>query len=993
MFDTERMDALAAAVADGSPLDWEAEARYVVDAGLRETLANLRAIADVGHVLSSISAQDPHALARPPRLEPGATWGSLRIVEHIGAGRFGDVYRAFDPALDREVALKLTRSPREEAPAADVVHEGRLMARVHHPNVITIFGAQRIGEVAGIWMELVRGRTLAAERQARGVFEAEDLQHVGVALCGALEAVHEAGLVHRDVKAQNVLRDARGRVVLGDFGTGRDLEPLADATASLAGTPAYVAPELFTGAMPDRRTDVYSLGVLLFHLATGTFPVSGGSLAAIRDAHALGQRVDLSTLRPDLPAPLRDVIERALSVNPAHRFPSASAMRAALAPDAAPRPEPIPRRGWLLVAGLLIATAASVASLTDLRGDGTVPFAARDWILVTSVENRTGDPTLDRALNFALTRELSTSSFVNLVPPERVQDTLRLMRRDPGAPVTVEVGREIAVRDGRVRLVLAGSLERLGGEYLLGTQLIDPADGRVAWSATERARSVDQLLDAVRRASDRLRTGVGESPTAVRPTRQLAPATTSSLRALQLYSQAVALLDAEVGPRGGLDEGATPVAGRNPAAAAALLAEALALDPDFALAHLARAAALLDTTPFDPDRSEGLRHLDRAEATAVHSAETERLFVRGRVALLRASSAEAVPRDGLLAAAAASFEALRELQPDQLGVLINLANIYRRQGRAPESTALLDQIAELRPGNPGAQLMAAHARIERGDVDGARLLVDRVQLMNAPAAALRPFQAAWLALFPAHQAWLRNDPAEALRLADAVAARADLHEQSLFHVFSLYLTLGRLDQAEQLLDAHPDMPDRDVRRSMVLAERGDPAALGRFLRARFSDIAARGSRVGSLWLDAKLLAQARQSAAHNPLPLYLGQVALAERRYDDAIGLLRQVLRSDAAFGSPGGGRAARKLADALESVGRGDEAIAELERVLRLRAIVGPSSGYEWLKTRDALAQLYLRLGRTTDAELLDAELEQLLAVADDDHPIRRRLAARRRP
>ncbi len=422
---------------------------------------------------------------------------------------------------------------------------------------------------------------------------------------------------------------------------------------------------------------------------------------------------------------------------------------------------------------------------------------------------------------------------------------------------------------------------------------------------TERARSTDQLLEAVRRVSNRLRTGLGESPAAMRSARPLAPATTSSLRALQLYSQAVALLDAEVGPRGPLDENVA--AGRNPAVAAALLAEALSFDPEFSLAHLARAAALTDATVWD-DRAEEVAHLDRAEQTADRSADTERLFIQGRVAFMRASYAGPRESAALLREAAARFEAWARLQPDHLGVLVNLSIIYRRQARGPESWALFERIADLRPNNAGAQVMAAQARIERGDLDGARVLVERVQLMDQ--TALRPFQSIWLALFPAHEAWLRNDVAEALRLTDEVAATTDIDEQTelhlfSFHVISMYATLGRLDQAERFLATQREGPDHDFRRATIIAQRQDPSALGRFLRARFADMATMGVRVGSFWVEAGLLAQAREAAARVPIPLYLGQVALTDRRYDEAIGHFSQVLRSEAAFGSPPAGERA----------------------------------------------------------------------------------------
>ena len=217
----------------------------------------------------------------------GATWGSLRVLERVGQGAFGDVYRAWDSRLDREVALKLIRRLESlDSIASHVIDEGRLLARVRHPNVVTVYGADRIDGRVGLWMEFVRGRTLEAVLREQGPFGAEEATLIGLDLCRALSAVHGAGLIHRDVKAQNVMREAGGRIVLMDFGTGRD--DLSDRPADVAGTPLYVAPEVLGGAPATAESDIYSVGVLLFHLVTGSYPVKGRTAADLREAH--GQR-------------------------------------------------------------------------------------------------------------------------------------------------------------------------------------------------------------------------------------------------------------------------------------------------------------------------------------------------------------------------------------------------------------------------------------------------------------------------------------------------------------------------------------------------------------------------------------------------------------------------------------------------------------------------------------------------------------------------------
>lgn len=220
----QRVTDLAEAVADGRTPDWQSAELSSSDSVERGVIAKLRAVQAI-HGLYRTRGNSLGGAAGRTQLSPGDVWGSLEIREHVGSGRFGDVYRAWDPALDREVALKLVRrTAGQDGTETKIVEEGRLMARVRHPNVVIIHGAQRVDGVAGLWMELIEGHTLARELAARGPFDAQELTRVGVEVSRALAAVHRAGWVHRDVKAQNVLRDASGRIVLGDFGTGRELD-------------------------------------------------------------------------------------------------------------------------------------------------------------------------------------------------------------------------------------------------------------------------------------------------------------------------------------------------------------------------------------------------------------------------------------------------------------------------------------------------------------------------------------------------------------------------------------------------------------------------------------------------------------------------------------------------------------------------------------------------------------------------------------------------
>jgi serine/threonine-protein kinase len=253
-------------------------------------------------------------------------------MDEIGAGAYGRVYRAWDEALAREVALKVIRvDVLDQGAAPSLLREGQMLARVRHRNVVTVYGARQIDNEVGIWMELVRGRPLSRMVRDDGPMGAEEAAVVGISLCDALAAVHGAGLLHRDIKAQNVMRESGGRIVLMDFGAGRDVSGAREGWNDMSGTPLYMAPEVLAGAGWSPAADVYSLGVLLFFLVTGRYPIEGRTMSDIAIAHGLGRRQLLADSRPGLPEGFVKVVERALTPQPDRRYRSAGAMMRELA--------------------------------------------------------------------------------------------------------------------------------------------------------------------------------------------------------------------------------------------------------------------------------------------------------------------------------------------------------------------------------------------------------------------------------------------------------------------------------------------------------------------------------------------------------------------------------------------------------------------------------------------------------------------------------------
>ena len=466
----------AGRIADGEHIDW---------ASITSTLPSEedRAIADELALVAQIAAGHrqlhqllPVAADTPPNLVPDrARWGHLDLLNIVGRGSYGTVYRAWDTRLERLVALKLFHGASN--PDA-VMQEGRMLARVRHENVVSVYGADVIEGVAGIWMELVHGRTLDNIIKGEGAMSAQEAAAVGDHIARAVAAVHAAGLLHCDVKAQNVVRENGGRVVLMDLGAGR-IVPEAhdgDQLSDVAGTPRYMAPELFNaGAIATRASDIYSFGVLLYYLVSGRFPVDGKTLGELKQAHAAGKTHALGDICPDLPKAYTEIVAKAIARDAAARPESATVMQQMLAPLAAAEPaaDPAPRLfGWWILA----AAALLVAALVTLRPLLTPPVPSAPTtrsIAVLPIRNLTGDPAkiyLALGMTEALISNLARVNSVR-VPP--FASVATLADRNPDAETAKLLG---------VELLLAGSITGAGDGTAVAVSLVEAGTGRTVWS-------------------------------------------------------------------------------------------------------------------------------------------------------------------------------------------------------------------------------------------------------------------------------------------------------------------------------------------------------------------------------------------------------------------------------------------------------------------------------------------------------------------------------
>ena len=310
------------------------------------------------------------AAARSDAPATGAAWGSFSLLARVGHGGFGEVYRAWDPNLQREVALKLLLpgAVGGEAEYEAMLREARALASVRHPNIVPVYGIDRHEGRVGFWTDFVRGKTLSALLREQGTFGAREAALIGLDVARALSAVHRSGLLHRDIKAENVMREEGGRILLMDFG----LSALEQRQTNIAGTPNYMAPELFKGGMATVATDIYAMGVLLYFLVAGDFPVHLGGLTTQQAREAISARKPLMDLRPDLPEPLLRTVSAAMEMDPAKRFTSAGQLANALAESlgthapmeasAAPEQSPVRKATGRWIFGGLISAAVLLAA-------------------------------------------------------------------------------------------------------------------------------------------------------------------------------------------------------------------------------------------------------------------------------------------------------------------------------------------------------------------------------------------------------------------------------------------------------------------------------------------------------------------------------------------------------------------------------------------------------------------------------------------------------
>ncbi len=691
----------------------------------------------------------------------GQTISHYRIVEKLGSGGMGVVYKAQDTRLDRFVALKFLPADLATDPQASerFRREAKAASALNHPNICTIYD---IGDQDGqsfIVMEFLEGMLLCDCIAGRPLETALTLS-LAIEIANALDAVHAVGIVHRDIKSSNVFVTQRGHVKILDFGLAKmtthlDLQSgdrLHEASAVTAqhltavgatpGTIAFMSPEQVHGDELDLRTDLFSFGVVIYEMAAGRLPFERKAVGATFAAILHESPEPAIHWNSQLPARLDEIISKALQKDRQSRYQHASEIRsdlqqlraanksaATITADpksiAAPPPETAVSRKnrWkpALPIGLILALlVAIILGLSHRRTSQASKLNEKDAVVLADFANSTGDPVFDNTLKQGLAVSLRQSPFLNILSDSKVAATLSMMTRPPNTQLTSDVAREVCQR-AHAKAYIGGSISTLGKEYVLGLRAASCETGDVLAEEQATADRKEEVLSALGKAAAKLREELGESLASVaKYNTPLAQATTSSLQALKQYS-----------------EGARVQHEQGDAAAIPYVKRAIELDPNFALAY----ASLGGNYSNLNQASLARENFQKAYELRDRVTQRERFFIEafyyGYVTgeidkaiqtyteWARIYSADYVAHGNLgdsynllgqYEKAAKETSASLRIQPDDAIAYGNLANDYLALDRIKDAKDALDEAGRRNLDTPDLHLDRYHLAFLQGDL-------------------------------------------------------------------------------------------------------------------------------------------------------------------------------------------------------------------------------------------------------------------------------------
>jgi tetratricopeptide (TPR) repeat protein len=622
----------------------------------------------------------------------------FHVIEKIGEGGMGLVYRARDDRLDRDVAIKVLPDAVSRDPdrLRRFEHEARAAGALNHPNILTVYD---IGEHDGrpfIVTELLKGDTLHTVIPRKGL-PPERAAELAMQIASGLAAAHEHGIVHRDLKPSNIFVTRDGYLKILDFGLAK-LKPRTDpdsdtaviseestATGTILGTIGYMSPEQVRGQLTDARTDIFSFGCVLYELLSGQRAFTGSTPADVISAVLSDQPEDTGVVNPKVPEELARLVMRCLEKRPEDRFQSARDVLHALEDLSVARRIPQARPGrkrWLtprhtafVGSGLVIAVLA-VGYLwqpAPLLG-----FSERDWILVSDFGHPEGEVDLANALKLALTVGLQESGYINVINRRQIADVLQMMERSPETAIDEAVGLEVCQR-ASLKGLLVPEVARLGSGYIIAAKLVEPTSEATVASFSARSDNDDGLLDALDELLSRLRDGLGDSLASLEgEDRRLAAVTTGSLEALKRYTLGLGAWNT-----GRYDD------------AVALYREAVEIDPEFASAHAALGSAYASYV--FRERELAAENFDAALARLDRVGRRELNFIRSQHAAFLGRVDEQIHY----------LELHLSEYPDDPSARFNLGSSYRDRGQLEKCVGEFEEVLRVAPHNAAAMINLA----------------------------------------------------------------------------------------------------------------------------------------------------------------------------------------------------------------------------------------------------------------------------------------------
>jgi eukaryotic-like serine/threonine-protein kinase len=901
----------------------------------------------------------------------GKSISHYRILRQLGAGGMGVVYEAEDSKLGRRVAVKfLSDELQQDAPALERFRrEARAASALNHPGICTVHAIEQHEGRSFIVMELLEGETLA-QRMGRQALTVSVVLEFGIQIADALEAAHSKGIVHRDLKPVNLVVTPRSQIKILDFGLAKmeRAPPASDETLSesaaarytgtdltvagtVLGTVHYMSPEQAKGEPTDERTDLFSLGAVLYQMASGSLPFQGNTQAVVFEAILNREPKPLSEVAPAMPEALGQIIDKALEKDRELRYQTAAELRADLrrlerdssaTAAAGSTSGDSDARGSARVFGLRRRTVGGAAATLALIVAGVFFYASRmpalsekDTIVVAELANETGDTALDTVLRQALLVTLGESPYLNLVSDHQIAETLRLMGLSADAPLTPDVAREICIRRGGTAL-LEGSVAPLGTRLVVTLNALHCQDGKALGRGQAMASGVEGVLDALASAAASLRRGLGESLRSVaRFNTPLEDATTSSLEALQAYAAGVERFH-RVG-----DLEALP-----------FLRRAVELDPNFALAYRRLAISYANLGEY----TAGARHARRAYELRDRLSAREKLVVEAAYfSLVTGESYRTIE----------TYKLWRQSYPRDSIPWNNAANEYLELGECDQAYTEAAENLRLHPNLWTAHLLAIASSACVGRFDEVKTRFETALREGHDFAKIRWWRQA-LALKEGDEALVRQ------QLEWAATHREGTILQLLQGNFEL--SRGRLRGARALLREAVQQLEAwggvEAARWAFEGHAVDEALLGECAMAREPAVRSRDEEprveralAFALCGDPDRAEALRQAiAAERPadtlvqavdLPAILAAIHLQHGRPEAAVDALVPALGHRRALGR---GAATYLRGIALLRAGRPEEAVRELARLVES----GYASFTQLAASELALARAYAQAGDT---------------------------------